>query len=70
MITTFKLTQSQETKLEDWKEAIRKIYGDYGSFDYIFSPTGEKNLIKVFSHQAKAYLDLTETETNQLELNL
>ena len=33
---TFSLSETQEIKLEEWKEAIKKVFGEYGNYDYIF----------------------------------
>ena len=59
---TFSLSETQEIKLEEWKEAIKKIFGEYGNYDYIFSPTGIGTCLKVYSHTAKTTIDLTEVE--------
>jgi len=55
-------TQEQEDKLKDWKEAIKKVFGEYGHYDYIVSPTGIGDSFRVYSHLSKTYLDLTEYE--------
>ena len=44
---TFSLSETQEIKLEEWKEAIKKVFGEYGNYDYIFSPTGIGTCLKV-----------------------
>ncbi len=62
-MTKFELTKTQEEKLKDWKEAIKKVFGEYGKYDYIFSPTGIGDVVKVYSHLAKTTLDLTEVES-------
>ena len=59
---TFELTESQIKKLNKWKEAIKTIYGEYGSFTYCFRPTGIGDAVTVESdllgpHQI---LDLTD----------
>ncbi len=59
----FDITPSQEEKLKVWKEAIKTIYGTYGQFDYTFTPNGVGIEIKVFSHSANAWLDLTESDS-------
>ena len=56
------ITPSQEEKLKVFKEAVKTIYGSYGQYDYTFSPNGVGIQIKVFSHLANAWFDLTETE--------
>ena len=61
-MTKFELTKTQEEKLNGWKEAIKKVFGEYGQYDYIFTPTGIGDVVKVYSHLAKTTLDLTEVE--------
>jgi hypothetical protein len=62
-MTKFELTKTQEEKLKDWKEAIKKVFGEYGQYDYIFTPTGIGDVVKIYSHLAKTTLDLTEVES-------
>lgn len=58
----FSLSEAQEVSLKEWKEAIKKVFGEYGSYDYIFTPTGIGVVVKIYSHLSKTYLDLTEVE--------
>ena len=58
----FDITPTQEDKLKVFKEAVKTIYGSYGQYDYTFTPNGIGIEIKVFSHLANAWFDLTETE--------
>ena len=60
----FELTETQMSKLKEWQEAVRTIYGEYGSYTFSFRPTGLGDVVTVESDLAKgAILDLTETET-------
>lgn len=59
---TFSLSETQEIKLVEWQEVIKKVFGEYGKYDYIFSPTGIGDCVKVYSHIAKTTIDLTEVE--------
>jgi hypothetical protein len=59
---TFSLSETQEAKLKEWQETIKKIFGEYGKYDYIFSPTGIGDCVKVYSHITKKTIDLTEVE--------
>jgi hypothetical protein len=61
----FEITETQIKKLKTWQEAIKTIYGEYGSFTFCFRPTGIGNVVVVESdllgpHQT---LDLTEVES-------
>ena len=59
----FELSETQMIKLKEWQEAIRTIYGEYGSYSYTVQPTGIGDVITVESDLAKgAILDLTEME--------
>jgi hypothetical protein len=58
----FDITPTQEEKLKVFQEAVKTIYGSYGQYDYTFTPSGMGIQIKVFSHLANTWLDLTETE--------
>lgn len=60
----FELTETQLSKFNEWQEAVRTIYGEYGSYTFSFRPTGLGDVVTVESDLAKgAILDLTETET-------
>lgn len=56
----FKLTSEQSTKLIEWKEKIYELFGEYGIYDYIFTPLGIGSIIKVRSHLTNTILDLTD----------
>lgn len=58
----FKLNNSQLTKLKEWQEKIKELFGEYGHFSYSFTPNGIGTTVKVLSHLTKTELDLTEIE--------
>lgn len=60
----FELSETQMSKLKEWQEAIRTIYGEYGSYTYCFRPTGIGDVITVHSDLVgdEKVLDLTEVE--------
>lgn len=59
----FELSETQLVKLKEWQEAIKTVYGEYGSYNFCFQPTGIGDVITVESDLAKgAILDLTEVE--------
>ncbi len=58
----FELSETQMKKLKKWQEAIKIIYGEYGTFTYEFTPTGIGDGVDVYSHLSKTKLDLTEVE--------
>ena len=63
MITKFEITEKQEKEIHEWQEAIKKVYGEYGSFDYIFTPNGIGDGVRVYSHIAKVEKDFTDIES-------
>lgn len=58
----FKLSSSQEEKLQEWKEHIKALHGQYGTFTYSFTPNGIGCGVEVYSQLAKVKIDLTEVE--------
>lgn len=58
----FEMSETQKQKLEDWQEAIQKVYGNKGDYQYTFKPNGIGYTISVFSELANFELDLTEPE--------
>ena len=33
----FELSKTQEEKLNEWQEAIKKVSGEYGKYDYLYT---------------------------------
>jgi hypothetical protein len=62
MATSFKLTERQEKKLKEWQEKIKELFGQYGHYDYTFTPYGMGTGLKVKSHLTKTELDLSHEE--------
>lgn len=58
----FRMSLEQEKALEKWKEKIKELHGEYGHFDYTFSPFEGTTWIKVYSHLTKTALNLTDFE--------
>lgn len=58
----FDLSEEQITKLDEWKKAIKVVYGEYGLFTYSFTPNGIGTSLEVFSDIAKTSIDLTEVD--------
>lgn len=51
------------SKLKEWQEAIKFIYGEYGSYTYSFRPTGIGDVVTVSCDLVpNKELDLTEVE--------
>ena len=58
----FYLDKDEEKKLTEWQDKIKDIFGEYGLYDYIFTPTGIGDGIRVRSHLSKTELDLTDVD--------
>jgi adenosyl cobinamide kinase/adenosyl cobinamide phosphate guanylyltransferase len=63
MITKFELTKKQEEGIKEWQEAIKKTFGEYGSFDFIFSPNEIGMGLVVYSNLAKVEKDFTDFDS-------
>lgn len=59
---SFDLCEDQLQKLDEWKKAIKIVYGEYGLFTYSFTPNGIGTSVVVFSDIAKTSIDLTEID--------
>lgn len=57
---TFKLGQIQLEALQEWKEGIKELYGQYGVYSYTFTPTGIGDIVKVKSSLTGTEFDLSE----------
>jgi len=56
------LSDKQQDTFDEWKEAIKYIYGEYGHFEWTISPTGIGNGIEVWSSLAQTSINLTDVE--------
>ncbi len=59
----FGLTQKQANELYEWKEAIKKVFGEYGDFEFRFTPTGIGVGLAVHSSLADKVLELTDYDS-------
>lgn len=55
----FEITEAQEVTLKEWQEKIKDIFGEYGVYDYVFTPYGMVLGVLVKSHLTGTELDLT-----------
>jgi hypothetical protein len=58
----FEMSEQQKRKLTEWQDAIEKVYGQKGNYEYTFRPNGIDYTITVYSDLANFELDLTEIE--------
>lgn len=60
---SFELSDKQQKEFDEWKAALKKIYGEYGSFEWTIIPTGIGDGLVVYSKLANAKLDLTDMDS-------
>lgn len=60
---TFTLSSFEGKKLNEWKEKIKHLYGEYGTYTFCFTPTGIGYGIKVKSHLTGLELDITDMDS-------
>jgi hypothetical protein len=54
MITKFEINEKQEAQIKEWQDAVNKVYEEYGSFDFTFSPNGIGVGLKVYQGETTA----------------
>lgn len=59
----FDLTEKQETEIKEWKEHIKAVFGEYGSYDYTFTPGEIGVSLSVYSHVADTQKDFTDLDS-------
>ena len=59
-MTTFTLTEKKQQAFDEWKAKIKDLFGDYGLFEYRFTPNGIATELEIYSHNTKTVLDLTD----------
>ena len=57
------LNDIQETKYQEWLNAIKILHGSYGTLEWRISNCGIGYNINVFSELANSTLDLTDTDS-------
>ena len=60
---SFTIKGKELEKLQKWKEHIKGVYGEYGSFTYRFCPTGIGDAVYVYSDNAKIEIELTDYDS-------
>lgn len=58
----FKLTEKQELQIKKWQEHIKEVFGEYGTYEYRFTPTGIGNGLYVYSRIAEVGKDFSNVE--------
>jgi hypothetical protein len=58
----FSLNEKQMVLLTEWQEKIKDIFGEYGHYDYKFTPYGMGTGLIVKSHLTGTELDLSMVE--------
>lgn len=58
----FKLTEKQVSQIKEWQDKIFDLFGEYGSYEYRFTPTGIGDGLYVYSKLAKIGKDFSNVE--------
>jgi len=59
--TQFTLSDIEQERLNDFKEKVKDLYDEYGTYSFTFTPSGIGNQVVVFSHLANLKKDITDT---------
>tara|TARA_R110000772_G_scaffold5691_2_gene20351 strand:- start:8864 stop:9052 length:189 start_codon:yes stop_codon:yes gene_type:complete len=59
----FELNEKQLKKLKKWQNAIKEVFGEYGNFEYRFTPCGIGDGVAVWSELAQKEIDLTDVDS-------
>jgi hypothetical protein len=59
----FKISDKELEKFNEWKEKIKDLYGEYGSFTFSFTPNGIGDNIKVKSHLTGLDINITDMDS-------
>ena len=59
----FSLTEKQNKEINDWKEHIKAVFGEYGNYEYTFKPTEIGNVLIVYSEIADVEKDFTDVDS-------
>lgn len=59
----FNINQIEQEKIDKFKEQTKKHYGEYGLYEYIFTPTGVGTMIEVKSLKSGIKIDVTDYES-------
>lgn len=62
-VNFFILSVKEKSKLEEWRSAIKTLYGEVGKLTYSFTPTGIGDVVKIRSELANVEIDLTDYES-------
>jgi hypothetical protein len=57
------LNDKEQAKYEEWIGHIKALYGEVGLLTWKYTPNGIGMELSVFSHLAKAELELTDVES-------
>ena len=61
-MANFKLTERQIKELKEWQEKIKDLFGEYGQYDYTFTPYGMGVGVEVKSHKTGTILNISHVE--------
>lgn len=59
----FILNDKEEKAINKWQEEIKKQFGSYGHYSYIFTPTGIGCGVQVYSEHLNETKDFTDYDS-------
>jgi len=59
----FTLSPKEEKDIKEWQDAIKFVYGKYGSYTYKFTPNGIGDTVVVYSDIADVEKDFTDVDS-------
>lgn len=59
----FIINEKEEKAINEWQEKIKKKFGSYGHYSYIFTPTGIGCVVKVHSEHLNETRDFTDLDS-------
>lgn len=57
------LNEKQQAQFDEWKGHIKALYGEYGIFTWKITSYGVGSEIRVYSHNTKTELDLSDIDS-------
>ena len=57
------LNDKQQAQFDEWKGHIKALYGEYGTFTWKITSHGVGSEIRVYSHNTKTELDLSDIDS-------
>ena len=59
----FKTNMVERKRIDVFKEQTKKHYGEYGTYEYIFTPTGIGMAVEIKSEKSGIKIDVTDYDS-------